>query len=426
MGTIIIFGIVLSFFTTCFFAGLEVGFVSLNRITVEIRKKQKSVSANLLSMYLDEPSRFIGAMITGMVIFLTFYGLLVDQLLEPIWSALSVYLSDELNPLLVLIRIVFDHLMAAGLILINYFFFRSVFRSKADTLMLFLMPVISFFFQLLDPIASRLILMAEWLLRNMLSVKIRKTRKNFNRLELEHFIQIRDDQEQGNSEINKELFEAALTLPYLKVRQCLVPRKEIEGINKNDTIDNLRLKFVETSLSKLIVFEGDIDHIIGYVHQISLFKNPVSIQAAMLPIMAVPESMTATDLMNRFIRERRSMAWVVDEFGGTSGIITMEDLLEELFGEIKDEYDVEELIEREIGEGGYEFSGRIEVDKLNEKYGLNLISGESETLSGYIIQNHEGIPHVREHIYIGTYDFEILDVTDTKIGLVRIKKLIHD
>jgi CBS domain containing-hemolysin-like protein len=377
-------------------------------------------------MYLDEPSRFIGAMITGMVIFLTFYGLLVDQLLEPIWSALSVYLSDELNPLLVLIRIVFDHLMAAGLILINYFFFRSVFRSKADTLMLFLMPVISFFFQLLDPIASRLILMAEWLLRNMLSVKIRKTRKNFNRLELEHFIQIRDDQEQGNSEINKELFEAALTLPYLKVRQCLVPRKEIEGINKNDSIDNLRLKFVETSLSKLIVFEGDIDHIIGYVHQISLFKNPASIQAAMLPIMAVPESMTATDLMNRFIRERRSMAWVVDEFGGTSGIITMEDLLEELFGEIKDEYDVEELIEREIGEGGYEFSGRIEVDKLNEKYGLNLISGDSETLSGYIIQNHEGIPHVREHIYIGTYDFEILDVTDTKIGLVRIQKLIHD
>ena len=426
MGTIIIFGIVLSFFTTCFFAGLEVGFVSLNRITVEIRKKQKSVSANLLSMYLDEPSRFIGAMITGMVIFLTFYGLLVDQLLEPIWSALSVYLSDELNPLLVLIRIVFDHLMAAGLILINYFFFRSVFRSKADTLMLFLMPVISFFFQLLDPIASRLILMAEWLLRNMLSVKIRKTRKNFNRLELEHFIQIRDDQEQGNSEINKELFEAALTLPYLKVRQCLVPRKEIEGINKNDSIDNLRLKFVETSLSKLIVFEGDIDHIIGYVHQISLFKNPASIQAAMLPIMAVPESMTATDLMNRFIRERRSMAWVVDEFGGTSGIITMEDLLEELFGEIKDEYDVEELIEREIGEGGYEFSGRIEVDKLNEKYGLNLISGDSETLSGYIIQNHEGIPHVKEHIYIGTYDFEILDVTDTKIGLVRIQKLIHD
>ena len=423
MGTIIIFGIVLSFFTTCFFAGLEVGFVSLNRITVEIRKKQKSGSANLLSMYLDEPSRFIGAMITGMVIFLTFYGLLVDQLLEPIWSALSVYLSDELNPLLVLIRIVFDHLMAAGLILINYFFFRSVFRSKADTLMLFLMPVISFFFQLLDPIASRLILMAEWLLRNMLSVKIRKTRKNFNRLELEHFIQIRDDQEQGNSEINKELFEAALTLPYLKVRQCLVPRKEIEGINKNDTIDNLRLKFVETSLSKLIVFEGDIDHIIGYVHQISLFKNPASIQAAMLPIMAVPESMTATDLMNRFIRERRSMAWVVDEFGGTSGIITMEDLLEELFGEIKDEYDVEELIEREIGEGGYEFSGRIEVDKINEKYGLNLISGESETLSGYIIQNHEGIPHVREHIYIGTYDFEILDVTDTKIGLVRIRLL---
>jgi CBS domain containing-hemolysin-like protein len=423
MGTLIIIGIVLSFFTTCFFAGIEVGFVSLNRITVEIRKKQKSRSAHQLSMYLDEPSRFIGAMITGMVIFLTFYGLLVDQLLEPVWSGLRIYLRDEFNPLLVLIRIIFDHLIAAGLILVNYFFFRAVFRSKADTLMFFLIPVIRFFYKFLDPVASKLISTAEWLLQNLLSVKIRKTRKNFNRLELEHFIQIRDDQDQGNSEINKELFEAALTLPYLKVRQCLVPRKEIEGINKNVSIDNLRLKFAETNLSKLIVFDGDIDHIIGYVHQISLFKNPASIQAAMLPIMAVPESMTATDLMNRFIRERRSMAWVVDEFGGTSGIITMEDLLEELFGEIKDEYDVEEMIEREIGEGEYEFSGRIEVDKLNAKYGLNLISGESETLSGYIIQHHEGIPHVKQHIYIGSYDFEILDVTDTKIGLVRIRIL---
>jgi putative hemolysin len=211
MGTLIIIGIVLSFFTTCFLAGVEVGFVSLNRITVEIRKKQKSGSAQHLSLYLDEPSRFIGAMITGMVIFLTFYGLLVDQLLEPVWSALSVYLSDELNPLLVLIRIVFDHLMAAGLILINYFFFRAVFRSKADTLMFFLMPVISFYYKLFDPIASRLISTAEWILRNLLSVKIRKTRRNFSRLELEHFIQIMDDQEQGNSEINKELFEAALT-----------------------------------------------------------------------------------------------------------------------------------------------------------------------------------------------------------------------
>lgn len=421
MGTIIIIGIILSFLAVCIFAGIEVGFVSLNRITVELRKKQKSASAQKLSAYLDEPSRFIGAMLTGLIVFLTFYGLLVDQFLEPVWSTISIYLSEELNPLLLLIRILFDHFIAASLILICYFFFRAVFRSKADTLMFFLTPVIGFFYKWLDPIARRLVSMAEWLLKNLLSVKIRKTRKNFSRLELEHFIQIREDQESANGEINKELFEAALSLPYVKIRQCLIPRKEIEAVSKEATIEELKHKFTETRLSRLVVYQGDIDHIIGYVHQIALFRNPESIEQAMLPISAVPESMSATDLMNRFIRERKSMAWVVDEFGGTAGIITMEDLLEELFGEIRDEYDTEELIEREIRNGQYEFSGRLEIDQLNEKYGFQLNSGESETLSGYIIQHHESIPHVKEHVIIGEYDFEVLEVTDNKIILVRMQ-----
>jgi CBS domain containing-hemolysin-like protein len=421
MGTIIIIGIILSFLAVCIFAGIEVGFVSLNRITVELRKKQKSASAQKLSAYLDEPSRFIGAMLTGLIVFLTFYGLLVDQFLEPVWSTISIYLSEELNPLFLLIRILFDHFIAASLILICYFFFRAVFRSKADILMFFLTPVIGFFYKCLDPIARRLVNMAEWLLKNLLSVKIRKTRKNFSRLELEHFIQIREDQESTSGEINKELFEAALSLPYVKIRQCLIPRKEIEAVSKEATTEELKHKFTETRLSRLVVYQGDIDHIIGYVHQIALFKNPESIEQAMLPISAVPESMSATDLMNRFIRERKSMAWVVDEFGGTAGIITMEDLLEELFGEIRDEYDTEEMIEREIGNGQYEFSGRLEIDQLNEKYGFQLNSGESETLSGYIIQHHESIPHVKEHVIIGEYYFEILEVTDNKIILARMQ-----
>ncbi len=422
MGTLIIIGIILSFLAVCIFAGIEVGFVSLNRITVELRKKQKSGSAFRLSAYLDEPSRFIGAMLTGLIVFLTFYGLLVDQLLEPVWTAISIYLSEELNPLLLLIRILFDHFIAAALILICYFFFRAVFRSKADTLMFFLTPVIGFFYKWLDPIARRLVNMAEWLLKNLLSVKIRKTRRNFNRLELEHFIQIREEQESGSGEINKELFEAALTLPYVKIRQCLIPRKEIEAVSKDAKIEELKNKFTETRLSRLVVYQGDIDHIIGYVHQIALFRNPVTIEQAMLPIAAVPESMTATDLMNRFIRERKSMAWVVDEFGGTAGIITMEDLLEELFGEIRDEYDTEELIEREIGNGQFEFSGRLEIDQLNEKYGFQLDSGASETLSGYVIMHHESIPRVKEHVIIGEYDFEVLEINDNRIMLIRMQK----
>jgi CBS domain containing-hemolysin-like protein len=258
-------------------------------------------------------------------------------------------------------------------------------------------------------------------LKNILNVRVRKNRNNFTRLELEQFIQQKDERS-NEQELNTDLFEAALTLPYVKIRQCLVPRKEIEAINLNETIDKLRQRFIETNLSKLVVYEKNIDNIVGYVHQISLFKNPKTIESVMLPIVTVPETMTATDLMNMLIKERKSMAWVVDEFGGTSGIITMEDLLEELFGEIKDEYDTEELHERELGEDEYEFSGRLEMDYLNEKYNLGWTLNHSETLSGYIIQYNEGIPKVKQKIVIAQFEFEILEVTSTRIELVRIKK----
>jgi CBS domain containing-hemolysin-like protein len=253
-------------------------------------------------------------------------------------------------------------------------------------------------------------------------VRIRKDKNNFTRLELEHFVQQHDENKSDNPELNKELFEAALTLPYVKIRQCFVPRKEIEAINVNESVHTLKDKFVSTNLSKLVVYEKNIDNIIGYVHQLSLFKEPTSIKSVTLSIPAVPESMTATELMNRLIRERRSMAWVVDEFGGTSGIITMEDLLEEIFGEIKDEYDTEELTERKITDNEFEFSGRLEMDYLIEKYELDLEMNSSETLSGYLIHYNESIPKVKEKILIGKYEFEILDVTETRIELIRMKR----
>jgi len=287
--------------------------------------------------------------------------------------------------------------------------------------MYFLAPVLSFFYKLFYPIAENFFQLSEWILKNVLNVRVRKNRNNFTRLELEQFIQQKDERS-NEQELNTDLFEAALTLPYVKIRQCLVPRKEIEAISLNDTVDKLKQRFIETNLSKLVVYEKNIDNIVGYVHQISLFKNPKTIESVMLPIVTVPETMTATDLMNMLIKERKSMAWVVDEFGGTSGIITMEDLLEELFGEIKDEYDTEELHERELGEDEYEFSGRLEMDYLNEKYNLGWNLNHSETLSGYIIQYNEGIPKVKQKIVIGQFEFEILEVTSTRIELVRIKK----
>ncbi|MEY4336066.1 MAG: hypothetical protein RLZZ45_985 [Bacteroidota bacterium] len=424
MGTLITIGIFIAFLLAGMFAGAEVGFVSLNRLTVELRKKQRSQAALTLSKFLDEPTPFISAMIVGIIIALTFYGLLVGQLLEPLWKMTEAELPVGFVPYFMYIKIVFDLLVATALFLICFFFCRGIFRAKSDTLMFFMSPLLGFFYTIFHPIANSIMMLAEWILKNLLNVPIRKNSTNFTRMELEQFIQQDDENDAESQELNTELFEAALTLPYVKLRQCLVPRKEIESISVMDSVEKLKQRFVETKLSKVVVFDKNIDNIVGYVHQISLFKQPASIRSVMLPIPAVPESMTATDLMNLLIKERKSMAWVVDEFGGTSGIVTMEDLLEELFGEIKDEYDVEELIERETGEGEYEFSGRLEVDHLNERYQLGLETNGSETLSGYIIQQNESIPRMKEKIIIGIYEFEILDVSSTRIDLVRMRKAI--
>jgi CBS domain containing-hemolysin-like protein len=422
MSSLIIIGILLAFLLAGFFAGVEVGFVTLNRLSVELRKKQKSKSAFTLALFLDEPAQFISAMLVGIIITLSLYGLLVDEMLTPLWLWSESFLSKGFVPFFLYIRIGFDLVISASVFLIFFFFCRAVFRAKSDTLMFFLAPVLHFFYKGFYPIAKGFISLSEWILKNLVNVRVKKTKRGFTRLELEQFIQQRGEKEIESQELNKELFEAALTLPYVKIRKCLVPRKEIEAISINNSVEHLKEKFISTNLSKLVVFDKNIDTILGYVHQISLFKNPESIRSIMLPIPVVPESMTATDLMNLLIKERKSMAWVVDEFGGTSGIITMEDLLEELFGEIKDEYDVEELIEREIKEDEYELSGRLEVDHLNEKYNFDLEINESETLSGFIIHHYESIPKKGTKITIGEYEFEILEVSDTRIELVRVKK----
>jgi CBS domain containing-hemolysin-like protein len=284
--------------------------------------------------------------------------------------------------------------------------------------------ILDFFHGILYPVASFFIGISEWILTYLFNIRISDQKKaSISPVDLEHFIQQHKDQSDGTQDMNTQLFENALQLPSVKIRQCLIPRKEIESVEVNTSIDAEKQKFIDTKLSRLVVYENNIDNIRGYIHQIELFKKPSGIQAILLPIPAVPESMSAMDLISKFTKEQKSIAWVVDEFGGTAGIITMEDLLEEIFGEIRDEYDTDKFVEKQIAENEFIFSGRLELDYLNTKYHLYFGDTESETLSGYIIQHHEMIPKIKERIIIDSYEFDIINVSDTRIEMVKIKRL---
>lgn len=400
-----------------FFAGYEIAFVSANRLSIELKKKQGKKSGMILSNFMENPAKFIGSCLIGLNIFLVIYGLLFDELLQSIaWRPIN-FKND-------IVQLIVDTLISTIVVLVlGEFIPKAVFKAKSERLLSLFAPVAQFFYTLFEPIASLFVNMSQWILKYVFNLHLSKSNDAFNKVDLEHFFQQTKDQDEDSSELNTELFENALSLPLVKIRQCLVPRTEIEGVDINSTIEELRTHFISTQLSKLVVYDENIDNILGYVHQLDLFQKPSSVRSIMHPMMAVPESMSATDLINKFTKERRSIAWVVDEFGGTSGIVTMEDVLEEIFGEIHDEYDVEEFEEKQLTEDEFMFSGRMELDYLNEKYKMDFAVADSETLSGYIINAHETIPKLKETIIIGHYKFDIVAVSDTRIEMVKMKIL---
>lgn len=397
-----------------FFAGIEMAFFSANRLSLEIKKKQGDRSMEILSGFLGSPARFLGTTLLGFNIFLVFLSLQISTVMEPIWKYFRIG-SDTVHILVEIVLATFIVLLFAE------FIPRAIFRARSNWLLQRLAHITNVFYQMFFPIAAALIDLSEWILKYVFNIRLDKNKEALKRSDLKHLFQQHSDDER--QERNTQLMENAQELPKVKIRQCLVPRKEIVGIESKSSVEQLKKKFVDTKLSKLVVYENNIDHIIGYVHQLDLFKKPVHIEDVLLPIPAVPESMSATDLINKFTKERKSIAWVVDEFGGTAGIITMEDVLEELFGEIQDEYDTEEFVEKQLAENEYIFSGRLELDYLEEKYGFDFGQEEAETLSGYIINYHETIPRQKERIIIDDYEFDVMHVTDTRIETVKMKKL---
>jgi putative hemolysin len=407
-----IFAIIASLILIGFFSGYEIGFVSANRLSLELKKKNGDPAGKIIAKFLLAPTQFIGTCLIGLNISLVVFGIVFEELLHKyVWPAnIDSYALLLGNTVL----------STFVILVIGELIPKAIFKARASSMITRFAFIAQFFHVLFSPLTKILVSIAQWVVSTLFQVKVVNKKEAFSKVDLAYFVQ-QSIEHPEQQELNKDLFENAMSLPDIKIRECLVPRTEVIGVELNTTIEDLKSMFVETKLSKLIVYDDTLDNIVGYVHQLDLFQKPKNIAAIIHPILLVPESMNAADLINLFSKKRKSIAWVVDEFGGTAGIVTMEDVLEEIFGEIDDEYDEQEFIEKKLSDKDYIFSGRLELDYLTEKYGIDFGAENSETLSGYLIHHHEAIPKVKTLIILEHFDAEILAVSDTRIEKVKIK-----
>ncbi|MBL7771328.1 MAG: HlyC/CorC family transporter [Chitinophagaceae bacterium] len=402
-----------------FFSGVEIAFVSSNKLNIELKRKQGSYSGKVLARFMENPATFIGTSLVGINVGLVIYGLLMTQLTDSFFELIHFPQNEYL-------RLLVDTFIATVVVLmIGEFLPKAIFRSKPETMLSILTIPIQLFYYLLYPIAQLFVRISEFILKYLFNVRISEEKTIYSRVDLEQFVkQMRTGHDSDQDDTNNtELFENALSLSTVRVRECLIPRNEIECLPIDCSISEAKNLFMETKLSKIVIYENSIDNIVGYLHHLDALKKPKDIRSVLHPIITIPETMNVVDLLNQFTKERKSIAWVIDEFGGTAGIVTMEDILEEIFGEIHDEFDEEEYVEKQLSANEYIFSARLEIDYLNEKYDLNLPVDDAETLSGYIIENHESIPQPKERIIIGNYEYLILSVSSTRIETVKVKSL---
>jgi putative hemolysin len=407
------------------FAGVEVAFLTANKLNIELQKKNKKYAAGIWTNYFDNQGKFLRNNLVVQSLLLVLFGMLVGALVRLLWVAIF---DDATIRYGFFLELLFDAFVATVAVLLIDINIRYFFKAKANSVLSngLLAYIVTFFYGLFNVLGNWMLEASEWLLRNLFNVKLSKKQELFGKADTEQVAtQTKSSVIEDTSDLNKELFENALQIGEVKLRECLIPRKEIVGIEKASSITQLQALFVETQLSKLIVYDKNIDDIIGYVHQLDMFKKPTEIEQILLPIPTVPETMAATDLMSKFTKERKSIAWVIDEFGGTAGIVAMEDLLEELFGDIKDEYDeVEEFEDKQISENEYMLNGRMELDAITEKYAVKFNDEvEAGTLSGYIIEHNENLPKERETIIVDNYEFTIVSMSNTKIETVLLKVL---
>lgn len=410
--------ILISLLFSAFFSGMEIAFVSSNKLRFELDKTDKSLSSRILDIFYRNPSRFITTMLVGNNIALVVYGLQMAILLEPYVARL---VSSE--ALIVLLQSVISTLL---ILVTGEFIPKMIFKINPNfSLRLFAFPLFVIYI-VLYPLSTFSSLLSFVLLK-LAGIKNlqNSTDRALGKVDLDYFIQQSIEDAPQNSNMDKEvkIFQNALDFSNVRLRDCIVPRTEIVACDTDATLEELKNKFIETGLSKIIVYKENIDDIIGYIHSSELFAHPGNWTDVVRPVPIVPETMAANRLMKVLMGNKKSMAVVVDEFGGTAGIVTLEDLVEEIFGEIEDEHDTRSYVARKVSENEYILSGRMEIDTLNEKFGLELPESDNYvTIAGFILYYLEKFPKLNETVEIGRFSFKILKMTATKIELVRMKE----
>ncbi len=402
--------------TIAFFSGMEIAFISANKLRIELRSKQGVLGAKILARYVKQPSEFISTVLVATNLSLVIYGMAMGSILE-------YYLDHLINS--EILKILTVTLISTFLVLITAEFIpKTVFKIQADKLILaFSVP-----FRITHLVLWPIIAFTKWassaLLRAFTKTQITEQTPVFSKVDLDNYISsIENSINTETQEIDTEAFRNALDFSEVVVRDFMVPRTELIGIDIDSTIDELKTKFIETSHSRILVFRENIDNIIGFVHHSDLFHQPKDIKSVLRPTLFANESLEAHDMLRNFIQQRKSLAVVVDEFGGTAGIATIEDVVEEIFGEIEDEFDTLDTNEQIIAENHYKFSSRLEIDYLNEKYQFNIPEGEYNTLGGFIIYCSEKIPYTGETIRFQQFEFHIKKMTGAKIDEVEMKMI---
>ncbi|MCB9000791.1 MAG: HlyC/CorC family transporter [Bacteroidales bacterium] len=412
--------VLISLLFSAFFSGMEIAFLSANRLKLEIKKKEDGLIPKIISIYSNNTEQYIATMLVGNNIALVVYSIEMAKLLTPVIQHIFP------SPLALLLV---QTLLSTIIILVTAEFLpKSIFRLHSNAfLTIFSLPIFLFYL-IFFPVSKFTSWLSFWIIRLLLRIKIKSknTPPIFGKVDLDHLVDEVTSQENTENSHMQELkiFQNALDFSEIRLRDCMIPRTDIEAVDISITIPELRQKFNDTKFSRLPVYKESIDNIIGYLNSKALFLNPTNIENMLLDIDFFPETMQANKALSKFIKEHKSIAIVVDEFGGTAGLVTIEDTMEEIFGEIDDEHDLNEFIEKKVNDTDYIFSGRLEVKHLNETYGLNIPETDYyETLAGFILYHHQSIPKPNEIFDAGSFSVKILRMDDTRIDLVRLTTL---